>query len=397
MIPNPPRLPDADTDPETRDAAYKQFIEAFLASPEGAPNPVLREADCGTEQIQNDIWTLLDMAEEYLNAYPATLDSAQMESLLLDICPRVLLLPSSHSPRKLLLILEAFWHFLDRVYRQPHAPAVLERLSRIADTFEQRMVLPRSAEGLEARPATLSPLMDLTEPFDLHALDDKDEEDLEEEDLWPHYLEGLMHHFRASPEGQPLLGSGLDHERWLYAYLDYGQEYYGLPTELNRANTEWLLLEDLPRKITPHKDNRPEDIVPGLIAFWQYLGRAHDHPAAPEVLEYLHTRGLGKQFREAIFDPRRGGIAKQFLLAGEQAGFDMSDQQQMAEFQAFYNASLRGGDEPLPGPMPSLPPGMDGLFDEPPQRGGSTDPGKKRKRKAAKAARKANKPKKKKK
>jgi len=304
MVQSPPKLPDASTDPKTRDTAYDQLIEAFLTAPEGAKNPALREAGCSKKEINACVWKLLYFVEAYLHAYPATLDSARMENFLLNICPRVLLLASGHSPRKFLLVMEQFWRFLERVYQQPHATAVLELLPRIADTFEQRMALPRSAAGLEPRPATMSPFIDLTEAFDLHALDDEKPEDLGGSDLWERYLDGLMHHFRASPEGLPLLGSKLKHEYWLYLYLDYGRQYHGLPAQLNYASTLWLLSEDLPRKVMPSKGCRPEDIVPGLIAFWQYLGRAHGHPAAADVLEYLHSGGLGEEFREAIFGSR---------------------------------------------------------------------------------------------
>lgn len=396
------KLPDAHTRVKAREAAHERLVNTFLSSPESTANPLLQEVDCDEEAIEVSVWTLIGFAERYLDAYLATFDATQMEDLLLDIFPRVLLLPRANPPRTFLLILEQFWRFLDRAFQQPHAQAVLERLSQIGDTFEQRMALPRSGEGMGPRPATVSRFQDLTEPFDLHALDEDDdpEEDLEEnleEESWEDYRDGLVTHFRASPEGLPLLDSDLDHEDWLEFYLEYGRNYYALPPDLNQSDTRMLLMEDLPRKITPSKDSCPEDAIPVLIAFWRYLQRAHQHPAAKEVLDYLQRKGLGQQFREAIFDPARGGPAKQFLMAGQQAGYDMSDSRQVDKFQAQFNASLNRG-LPLAGEKLTLPMGEPSY--DPLPAGGATDPHKKRKRKAAKAAkatRKANKSKKKKK
>jgi len=385
-------LPDAHTDPETREAIHEQLMEAFLAAPEGISNPTLREAGCNTEEIKPSVWTLLGFMQEFLDVHLATLDSAGMESLLLDICPRNVLLPPSLSPRKFLLILEAFWRFLDRVYEHPHAPAVLERLPLLADTFEQRMGPPRSAENPGARPAAMSPFLDLTEAFDLHALDDEEELD---EDLWEDYLDGLIHHFRASPEGLSLEDSGLDHINWLRFYLKYARPHT-LPPGLKRLTTELVLMEDLPRKVTPNARSTPEDIVPGLIAFWQYLQRVHEHPAAGEVLEYLHARGLAQQFRKAMYDPARGGPAKNFFMAGERAGYDMSDPQQSREFQIRYNDALHS-DPSMPGLLSGTATEIGDALGDNRSGSGPPDPRRKHKRKAAKAARKANKQKKKKK
>jgi len=394
MFRRPFRLPNANTRPKARWAAYDRLIDAFLASPEGTRNPALQEAGCSEQEIGTSTGTLIQFAENYLHAYPATYDAAQMENLLLDICPRVLLLPHANTPRKFLLILEQFWRFLDRVYKQPHAAMVLERLSKIGDTFEQRMALPRSSAGLGPRPDTVSPFRDLTEAFDLHALDDDDEEDEIDEESWQDYLLGLIHHFRASPEGQSLLDSSPDHEDWLYYYLDYGRIYYAPPAELNRDDTESLLMGDLPRKVMPSADSRPEDAIPGLIAFWRYLQRAHRHPQAKKVLDYLHSRGLAEKFREAIFDRGMGGPAKRFLMAGQRGGHDMSDEREMDEFQMLFNEESNAG-RSLPEGQPRLV--LGGPFDDPLPGGGPVEPEKKRKRKTARAARKANKQKKKKK
>ena len=50
-------------------------------------------------------------------------------------------------------------------------------------------------------------------------------------------------------------------------------------------------------------------------------------------------------------DRARWGPAKSFFMAGQAAGFDMTDQDQMNLFAAAYNASLAG--LPLPDDIPS--------------------------------------------
>jgi hypothetical protein len=41
-----------------------------------------------------------------------------------------------------------------------------------------------------------------------------------------------------------------------------------------------------------------------------------------------------------MFDPARGGIAKNFFLSGIEGGFDMSSQEGMNMFKDFFNAQL---------------------------------------------------------
>ena len=96
-----------------------------------------------------------------------------------------------------------------------------------------------------------------------------------------------------------------------------------------------------------------------------------------------------------MFDPERVGPGKSFVMAGVEAGYDMSNQEEMNAFMQIYNRSLmaemHGQDDPEMG-LPIDAPQRERA--EP-----SKEPSKqKKRRKMAKASRRTNrKPKKKKK
>ncbi len=64
--------------------------------------------------------------------------------------------------------------------------------------------------------------------------------------------------------------------------------------------------------------------------------------ATPHSCEYRYNYLLSikDKFPDWMFDPARGGIAKNFFLSGIEAGFDMSSQEGMNTFKEIYNAQL---------------------------------------------------------
>ncbi len=66
-------------------------------------------------------------------------------------------------------------------------------------------------------------------------------------------------------------------------------------------------------------------------------------------------------------DPAMFGMAKSIIMKGRDAGFDMSDEEEMGKFIELYNASMKSGATP------------GGLFDAPrtmrAERGGQPQPG----------------------
>jgi hypothetical protein len=109
-----------------------------------------------------------------------------------------------------------------------------------------------------------------------------------------------------------------------------------------------LILENLfPRKISLMPPEDADDVVPELIAFWHFLKREYQFKNADATLKYL--KKLQPRYRRIMNDSSRFGMAKSFMTAGIQAGFDMTTQKGLTAFQLQYNANLMGGsaDSPL--------------------------------------------------
>jgi hypothetical protein len=109
-----------------------------------------------------------------------------------------------------------------------------------------------------------------------------------------------------------------------------------------------LILENLfPRKISLMQPEDADDVIPELIAFWQFLKREYQFKNADATLKYL--KKLQPRYREIMNDSSRFGMAKSFMTAGTQAGFDMTTQEGLTAFQLQYNANLMAGstDSPL--------------------------------------------------
>jgi len=158
-----------------------------------------------------------------------------------------------------------------------------------------------------------------------------------------------------------------------------------LPPDCSEADLDELFFEVLPRKISITSPNKLESALPELIAFWEYLKRAYELPNADEVLAYLRTVDFD-EFRDEMINPSNFGIAKSFVIAGQEAGFDMSDPESMNEFMRIQNAAAILDIRTL---------GLSDLSEAPGQRRLSSPS--KNKRKMAKQSRKQNRRKKKKK
>ncbi|NJN30192.1 MAG: hypothetical protein HC824_06930 [Synechococcales cyanobacterium RM1_1_8] len=162
------------------------------------------------------------------------------------------------------------------------------------------------------------------------------------------YIDELIDLFSQSPEGQTYQQQYPNSGGWVSTFLDLGYRYEGVtPTMITQREVGVLMEEVLPRKITLRSAEEAEDAVPELIAFWSYLEREYQLSHAGAILKYL--REIAGQFGGWMMDPQRAGMAKSFMMGGMQAGFDMSSQQGLNEFQAVYNAQLLGA-SPSPSP-----------------------------------------------
>lgn len=222
-------------------------------------------------------------------------------------------------------------------------------------------------------------------PIDIYRLDNLDEETEDPEDALGKYADDLVADFLASPEGQAHLAAHPEAGFWVYSLIEMAYQYIGVTLpEMRPADVQEIVTELWPAKVSLLAPEDADDAMPEMAAFWKCLKRQYGLPAADQVLRFLDR--IAPRFKRLMNDPSRFGMAKSFFMAGQAAGFDMTKEEDIEAFMAFFNASM-AGDQGLVqglGPPPPLEPTP---RDHP-------DP-KKKKLKAARAARRRNRPKKK--
>ena len=177
--------------------------------------------------------------------------------------------------------------------------------------------------------------------FDINLLDDLDD-DLDYDDVEPlieSYIDDIVKQFSQSPEGQahavqyPEIGS------WIFYLIDFGYKYEGFVlSQMTKDDMKTMMEDLLPRKVALANKSEAEDAVPELVAFWSFLEREYNFKNAKGIINYLLS--INDKFPDWMFDPARGGIAKNFFLSGIEAGFDMSSQEGMNTFKEIYNTQL---------------------------------------------------------
>ncbi|MEO0406847.1 MAG: plasmid pRiA4b ORF-3 family protein [Cyanobacteria bacterium P01_A01_bin.135] len=201
--------------------------------------------------------------------------------------------------------------------------------------------------------------------FDLAQLDAIADIDEAMETLEEEYIPELLEAFANSPEGQARLAAQPPEEQYLgdwagnlvffgYAYLEVT-----LP-KMKARDVEEIVLGLFPRKVMLPDPEDAEAIVPELIAFWQFLQREFKLRHSKKILAFLEKSG--DRVQQAMTNPQNFGIAKSFMSAGMEAGFDMTSQEGISAFQEQYNQQVRAGGPPITPPaMPGMP-GMAGML-----------------------------------
>jgi hypothetical protein len=101
---------------------------------------------------------------------------------------------------------------------------------------------------------------------------------------------------------------------------------------------EEIVTEIFPRKISLLSPEDADDAIPELIAFWKYLEREYGLRQAGAILRFLHK--VAPDFKRVMNDPSKFGMAKSFVMMGQQAGFDMTKEEDIDVFMHSYNASI---------------------------------------------------------
>ena len=200
-----------------------------------------------------------------------------------------------------------------------------------------------------------------------------------------------MELFLASAEGQALAEANPDVAIgfWPYQLMYYGFIYegYTIP-QMTDEDVAEIVTGLFPRKISLVSPEDADYAIPEMIAFWQFLKREYALPNANEILSFL--RQIEPEFRKMMLNPANFGTAKSFMMAGQSAGFDMTNKADIDRFMVEYNmAQMAGGFEPPP--MPDLDELLDLPYKEPETvERAPSHARKKQKRKMAKASRKMN-------
>ena len=152
------------------------------------------------------------------------------------------------------------------------------------------------------------------------------------------YEEALMEQFAASPEGQAIKSRGTE-LGWARAMLHYAITYPGVtPPMMTPDDLEEVLYDLFPRKVITERGDGAE-IIQELRAFWRFLQRVYQWPHARQMLARLTPQAARRLERE-LQEPANFGMAKSFVLMGQQARFDMESPEGMHAWVEAYNATV---------------------------------------------------------
>ena len=174
--------------------------------------------------------------------------------------------------------------------------------------------------------------------FNIYQLEDLDYDQAEA--LLDDYIEDAIIEFAESDFAQPYIEKHQQGGAWIenFIYFAYVYEGFTLP-KMTKKDVELVMEYILPRKLTIFDASEAEDAIPELTEFWRYLKSQYKFPHASKIIKYLGS--LKHKFPRFMMDPNRGGFAKSFMLMGAQEGFDMTNPEELAQFQQEYNDNLR--------------------------------------------------------
>ncbi len=155
------------------------------------------------------------------------------------------------------------------------------------------------------------------------------------------YQDELVNLFEQSPERQALQEEGF-RGRWAGIMLDLGQNYLGVtPPKMSAKDMREILFDLIPLKISALAEQAPE-IIRELQAFWSFLQREFHLTNAAPCLTVFNGEAT-QRLKEEMSNPAHFGMAKSFVMAGLERGFDMRTQEGADEWMRTYNAELAVG------------------------------------------------------
>lgn len=119
-------------------------------------------------------------------------------------------------------------------------------------------------------------------------------------------------------------------------YYSFESDIAPLP-HMSAMDVRYLLEEIFPAKVSIEQDEAHE-IIPEMIAFWQFVGSEFDKPDAKSILKYLQQ--VEKKYPKIIMDESKFGIGKTIVMAMIDEGMDFTDEKAMRAFIADYNQGI---------------------------------------------------------
>lgn len=174
---------------------------------------------------------------------------------------------------------------------------------------------PEAIEWIEGMAPDEGVPVDLVKAFaELESSDDDGDED----DAQALLTDALMARFIASPESEPLELIKFSRPMLQYAVADFGVTI----ATLTSAQLREIVFETIPHRL-PVQASTAGAILGELRAFFAFAKRELGLAQADELLAALGGEATTRLTR-ALSDPRNFGRAKSIMMAGWDAGFDVS-------------------------------------------------------------------------
>lgn len=190
--------------------------------------------------------------------------------------------------------------------------------------------------------------------FDIRQLDGLDYDEVEP--LLEDYIIDVINEFLETEIGNTHATQYPEGGFWIGTFIEMAYNYgeFTLP-KMTKGDAQLVMENILPRKLTLLEPSEAEDAIPELVAFWTFLKQEYKLRSAGAIAKYLTS--IQDKFAGWMFDPARGGIAKNFMMQGMQAGYDMSSQADVEAFQAEYNQRIKADPQnnPLMPAVPTVP------------------------------------------
>ncbi|MDJ0707981.1 MAG: hypothetical protein QNJ46_32310 [Leptolyngbyaceae cyanobacterium MO_188.B28] len=188
--------------------------------------------------------------------------------------------------------------------------------------------------------------------FDIRRLDNLDYGDAEP--LLEEYIVSAIQAFVESTVGQDYIKDHPEGGNWIGTFMETAYLYEGLTLpKMTKSSVQMIMQYTLPRKLTLLDPSDTDDAIPELVAFWSFLKQEYKLRSAGAIAKYLLS--IQDKFRDWMFDSSRGGISKQFVMKGMEAGYDMTTPEGAAAFQAEYNERIKTEPQAAIRPMPMYP------------------------------------------